>query len=532
MLIRADPATNTISMLSFPRDLGRRRSTARSGNDRSACDRSTRPTRAAGPKGTLETVQAPDGLPINYLITVNFRGFRQIVDKIGGDLARHRPALLQPQQRHRGRRTSPNINLQPGYQRLSGAQALAFVRFRHTDDDYHRLARQQEFVRAFKEQVAQQLRASRELPSIVPSLITKNVEVGGKIERPGRCSSTRCSRRRCRAATSSRSRSRASPATPRRAPRRRIDPDGRRRSSRIRTSRVSKVANDAALGLKLEAEDAGAGAKTTVTVLNGNGVAGLGRERELPARPARLHHAAAARERWRRTRRRRTTSTRRSTSTRARRASKAAASALEKLVEPADVAAAAEGPGAARARPGRDAHGRRRADVPQPARDPAAAGAGRRSTSRRTCATTPSAGREPARAVSSDQVPFTLDGADGARALARTRTPATATRRRGSTGSTRSTTRRSGSSSAPAPASTGASRRPTARRARRSPTELPARGSRAASSTSTTRARTCTWSCCASHDASYWVVNTLLDSLSNETMLAIAKGLKPLPAGK
>ena len=32
--------------------------------------------------------------------------------------------------------------------------------------------------------------------------------------------------------------------------------------------------------------------------------------------------------------------------------------------------------------------------------------------------------------------------------------------------------------------------------------------------------------------ASYWVVNTLLDSLSNETMLAIAKGLKPLTSGK
>jgi hypothetical protein len=30
--------------------------------------------------------------------------------------------------------------------------------------------------------------------------------------------------------------------------------------------------------------------------------------------------------------------------------------------------------------------------------------------------------------------------------------------------------------------------------------------------------------------ATYWVVNTLLDSLSNETMIAIAKGLKPLPA--
>ena len=34
------------------------------------------------------------------------------------------------------------------------------------------------------------------------------------------------------------------------------------------------------------------------------------------------------------------------------------------------------------------------------------------------------------------------------------------------------------------------------------------------------------------HGASYWVVNTLLDSLSNETMLAIAKGLKPLTSGQ
>jgi hypothetical protein len=34
--------------------------------------------------------------------------------------------------------------------------------------------------------------------------------------------------------------------------------------------------------------------------------------------------------------------------------------------------------------------------------------------------------------------------------------------------------------------------------------------------------------------ATYWVVNTLLDSLSNETMIAIAKGLRPLdqPAAK
>jgi hypothetical protein len=35
-----------------------------------------------------------------------------------------------------------------------------------------------------------------------------------------------------------------------------------------------------------------------------------------------------------------------------------------------------------------------------------------------------------------------------------------------------------------------------------------------------------------SKGAAYWVVNTLLDKLSNETMLAIAKGLRPLGSGK
>ena len=34
------------------------------------------------------------------------------------------------------------------------------------------------------------------------------------------------------------------------------------------------------------------------------------------------------------------------------------------------------------------------------------------------------------------------------------------------------------------------------------------------------------------HGASYWVINTLLDSLSNETMISIAKGLKPLTSVK
>jgi hypothetical protein len=34
------------------------------------------------------------------------------------------------------------------------------------------------------------------------------------------------------------------------------------------------------------------------------------------------------------------------------------------------------------------------------------------------------------------------------------------------------------------------------------------------------------------NNAVYWVTNTLLDELSNETMLDIGKGLKPLSAAK
>jgi hypothetical protein len=69
-----------------------------------------------------------------------------------------------------------NINLRPGYQLLSGQQALDFVRFRHTDDDLHRNARQQEFVRAFREQVSGSF-SFTQLPSLVDT-VTKNIEVG------------------------------------------------------------------------------------------------------------------------------------------------------------------------------------------------------------------------------------------------------------------------------------------------------------------------------------------------------------------
>jgi len=68
------------------------------------------------------------------------------------------------------------INLQPGYQRLTGGAALDFVRFRHTDSDFHRVARQQLFVTAMKEQFRKNF-SIKKVPKLVGA-VTKNVEVG------------------------------------------------------------------------------------------------------------------------------------------------------------------------------------------------------------------------------------------------------------------------------------------------------------------------------------------------------------------
>ena len=45
------------------------------------------------------------------------------------------------------------IDVNPGYQRLKGKDALDYVRYRHTDNDFIRAARQQDFLRQAKDQI-------------------------------------------------------------------------------------------------------------------------------------------------------------------------------------------------------------------------------------------------------------------------------------------------------------------------------------------------------------------------------------------
>jgi LCP family protein required for cell wall assembly len=169
MLIRTDPSTKTVSMLSFPRDLQTEIHCPGRGT---WVDKINAAYATCGPSGPLETVKALTNVPVNYLISVNFVGFIQVVNKLGG-------VYMDVDRRYFNNHTGPtgyaSINLQPGYQRLSGKEALDFVRYRHTDSDLYRVARQQMFVRAAKEQVA---RFSRFHVLHLLKSIKENVEIG------------------------------------------------------------------------------------------------------------------------------------------------------------------------------------------------------------------------------------------------------------------------------------------------------------------------------------------------------------------
>jgi len=150
MLVRADPQQNTLSMLSFPRDLVVP-IYCKDPNVVYTHDRINQAWTLCGPIGTLNTVEKLTGIPVNYLITVDFHGFKLLVNKLNG-------VYIDVDHRYLNTVGGPGgyakIDLEPGYQKLDGEQALDFVRFRHTDSDLYRNARQQLFIEAVKDRLS------------------------------------------------------------------------------------------------------------------------------------------------------------------------------------------------------------------------------------------------------------------------------------------------------------------------------------------------------------------------------------------
>ena len=101
-----------------------------------------------GPKLVKESLEQFLDIKIDRYVSVDFDGFRQIVDELGG---------VQIDVKKRMKYSDPSdgtyIDIQPGLQTLSGEQALDYARYRKSDlgkedSDYQRISRQQEILKA------------------------------------------------------------------------------------------------------------------------------------------------------------------------------------------------------------------------------------------------------------------------------------------------------------------------------------------------------------------------------------------------
>ncbi len=146
MLLRLDPDNEAIALLSLPRDL-------RVNIPGYGVGKLNEAYTDGGPKLTTQVVKQLTGLQINHVVNVDFAGFEKAINAIDCvyvDVDR------QYYHSNEGLATSDyysEINIKAGYQLLCGERALQYVRYRHTDNDLVRSARQQDFLREARQKI-------------------------------------------------------------------------------------------------------------------------------------------------------------------------------------------------------------------------------------------------------------------------------------------------------------------------------------------------------------------------------------------
>jgi len=140
ILVRLDPQTKSISMLSMPRDL-------RVDIEGVGLSKMNAAFTYGGPALAVKTFSWVTGLPIQHFVQVDFDGFWHVVQTLGG-------IYIPVDHRYYFEDNGINrVSLEPGYQILNGDHALKFVRFRHDGmGDFGRMQRQQLFLKEMQRQ--------------------------------------------------------------------------------------------------------------------------------------------------------------------------------------------------------------------------------------------------------------------------------------------------------------------------------------------------------------------------------------------
>jgi LCP family protein required for cell wall assembly len=109
-----------------------------------------------GVEATIEGVEGITGLDVNYYAMVNLKGFRTLVDALGGVTLTVRDRIPI------GGVGAPVTGyIEPGRQRLDGFETLWFARSREGADDYSRMARQKCLMNAMLDQLSPQVVVSK-----------------------------------------------------------------------------------------------------------------------------------------------------------------------------------------------------------------------------------------------------------------------------------------------------------------------------------------------------------------------------------
>jgi polyisoprenyl-teichoic acid--peptidoglycan teichoic acid transferase len=167
LLVRIDPSKPTISMLSIPREL-QVTFTAPNGevitnriNSAYTYGYEDGGGTSGGVKLMVETLKNVLGIQvINHVFVTNFKRFKRAVDEMGCvymTVDKRYYHVNEP-----GGEQYFEVNLQPGYQRLCGQQALEFVANRHESTSLIRDARDQRFLLEVKAEYGPTLFEDRE----------------------------------------------------------------------------------------------------------------------------------------------------------------------------------------------------------------------------------------------------------------------------------------------------------------------------------------------------------------------------------
>ncbi len=145
MIAQLRPDHEDVQLLSVPRDLRVELCTGRVDKLNAAYANGELSDRSTGPECLVETVSAVTGVELDHYAQVDFAGFIDIVDELGGVTIE----LDEPIRDERAK-----VDFPAGEVRMDGSDALGFVRVRRIDNDFGRMERQQQFLAAMVDEVA------------------------------------------------------------------------------------------------------------------------------------------------------------------------------------------------------------------------------------------------------------------------------------------------------------------------------------------------------------------------------------------